>query len=141
VPFPAPAVDTTDACVAAHAILAGAGVTPRDTLEQEHLAEILLPPPPCARPRLIHPAPGSVLGGSAVTFEWSPEGQKVNSWRLLIGSTQGADDIYNSGSLQPSRLSRTVQNLPLDGRTVWVRLRFGLNGQQFSDYKFTAALR
>jgi hypothetical protein len=82
-----------------------------------------------------------VLGGSAVTFEWSPEGKKVNSWRLLIGSTQGANDLYDSTNLQPSRLSRTVQNLPLDGRTIWVRLRFSLNGQQFSDYKFTAALR
>jgi hypothetical protein len=140
-PFAAAAVDTADACVAAHAILAGAGVTPRDALEQQHLAEILLPPPPCARPRLTQPAPGSVLGGSAVTFEWSPEGKKVNSWRLMIGSTQGENDLYDSGNLQPSRLSRTVQKLPLDGRTIWVRLRFSLNGQQFSDYKFTAALR
>ena len=140
-PFPAPAVDTIDACIAAHAILASAGVTPRDAVDQQHLSEILLPPPPCARPRLTHPAPGSVLGGSAVTFNWSPEGQKVNNWRLLIGSTQGADDIYDSSPLQPSRLSRTVEVLPLDGRTIWVRLRFGLNGPQFSDYRFTAALR
>jgi hypothetical protein len=141
IPFAAPIVDTIDACAAAQAILAAAGAPPRDAVDQQHLSEILLPPPPCARPRLTHPAPGTVLGGSAVTFEWSPEGKKVNSWRLLIGSTQGANDLYDSTNLQPSRLSRTVQNLPLDGRTIWVRLRFSLNGQQFSDYKFTAALR
>ncbi len=138
-PFAAPTVDTTDACIAAHFIVANAGAAPRDAVDQQHLLEILLPPPPCARPRLTHPAPGSVLGGAAVTFNWSAEGPKVNSWRLLIGSTQGADDIYDSTSLQPSRLSRTVENLPLDGRTIWVRLRFALNGQQFSDYRFTAA--
>jgi hypothetical protein len=44
VPFPAPAVTTTDACTAAHEILAAAGVRPADPVDAIHLASILLPP-------------------------------------------------------------------------------------------------
>jgi hypothetical protein len=42
-PFPAPAVTTTDACTAAHAVLAGAGPRYLDAVEQGYLAAITLP--------------------------------------------------------------------------------------------------
>jgi pectate lyase len=42
-PFTAPVVDTTDACTAAHHILAAAGVQPRDAVDQKYLSTISLP--------------------------------------------------------------------------------------------------
>ena len=42
-PFPAAPVDTQDACAAARAVLAGAGVRPLDSIDQKYLAAISLP--------------------------------------------------------------------------------------------------
>ncbi len=44
VPFPAPAVTTTDACTAAHEVVAGAGVRPVDSVDAIYLTAISLPP-------------------------------------------------------------------------------------------------
>ncbi len=44
-PFPAPPVDTQDACTAARAVLAGAGVRPLDVIDQKFLSAISLPCP------------------------------------------------------------------------------------------------
>ncbi|MGH8009230.1 MAG: InlB B-repeat-containing protein, partial [Candidatus Binatia bacterium] len=43
-PFPAEPVDTTDACSAAHRVLAEAGVQPFDIIDQQYLSTITLPP-------------------------------------------------------------------------------------------------
>ncbi len=43
-PFPAPLVDTQDACPAAQATLSAAGVRPRDSIDQKYLSIISLPP-------------------------------------------------------------------------------------------------
>jgi hypothetical protein len=42
-PFPSPHVDTRDACTAAHAVLAGAGMRPLDSVDQKYLSPISLP--------------------------------------------------------------------------------------------------
>ena len=42
-PFPAPAVDTQDACSAAHQLLAGVGVRPLDLIDQRYLSLVSLP--------------------------------------------------------------------------------------------------
>lgn len=47
--FPAPLVDTQDACPAAHAVLAGAGARPLDSIDQKYLSAISLPA--CAEKR------------------------------------------------------------------------------------------
>jgi pectate lyase len=41
-PFPAPAIDTTDACTAAHQVLQNAGARPLDGIDQAYLAEVSL---------------------------------------------------------------------------------------------------
>lgn len=45
-PFPAPFVDTQDACAAANLVLADAGVRPFDTIDQQFLSKITIPPCP-----------------------------------------------------------------------------------------------
>jgi pectate lyase len=42
-PFPSMPVDMQDACTAAQLVLAGAGVRPLDSIDQEHLARIAIP--------------------------------------------------------------------------------------------------
>jgi len=43
-PFPAPPVETQDACTAANLVLANAGARPPDSLDQQYLSEITLAP-------------------------------------------------------------------------------------------------
>lgn len=43
IPFPAPFVDTQDACTAANLVLADAGVHPLDSVDQEYLSRIPIP--------------------------------------------------------------------------------------------------
>jgi len=47
-PFPAPPVETQDACAAAHLVLANAGARPLDSLDQQYLSTITIAPCPDA---------------------------------------------------------------------------------------------
>jgi pectate lyase len=59
-PFPSAPVDTQDACAAAQLVLAEAGVRPLDSVDEEHLARIAIPPCPEASSSL---RPGQEDGG------------------------------------------------------------------------------
>jgi hypothetical protein len=89
-------------------------------------------------PSLItSPVSGTRLSGASVTFTWSP-GRLVTTRRLAIGSFYGAGDYYDAD--QGTALSRTVTNLPTDGRTLYVRLTQIVNGSlHLSDYSYIAA--
>jgi hypothetical protein len=77
-----------------------------------------------------------------VTFRWTKNGAKVRNWRLDVGSSPGANDIYDGRKLSGSTTSRSVAGLPTDGRTIWARLRFDIGGNwQSADFQYTAALR
>ena len=82
------------------------------------------------------PAPSSTLPGSTATFTWIPQNASVLQWWLHVGSTQGAIDIRDTGSLGTSR-SATVTNLPTTG-TVWVRLWYQLaSSWQSRDFQYS----
>ena len=72
-------------------------------------------------PALTSPVPGSPLSGSTATFQWTANGLPVTQWWLHLGTSQGASDLYNSGSLGTS-LSTTVSGLPTDGSVIFARL-------------------
>jgi subtilisin family serine protease len=84
-------------------------------------------------PTITSPAPGSTLPGASVTFQWTANGAPVLEWWLTIGTSLGASNIYNSGSLGTG-LSRTVNGLPTNGGQLFVRLYFRLGrGWQSTD--------
>jgi subtilisin len=87
-------------------------------------------------PEITDPAPGATLAGATVPFTWRSNGASVTEWWLSIGSSQGASDLLNSGSLG-TWLSVTVSNLPTDGRRLFVRLWYRIAGQwQFGDFSY-----
>jgi hypothetical protein len=91
-------------------------------------------------PSITSPAPQSVLPGSSVMFTWSPNsaGAAVSEWWLYAGSSVGAQNYLDSGSLGSS-LSRTV-NLPTNGTPVYLRLWYRMQGAwKFVDASYTAA--
>jgi hypothetical protein len=95
---------------------------------------------PSNPPQITTPAAGSAFSGSTVAFSWSANGKNVKNWRLLIGSAKGAKDLYDSKIVGTTRLSRTVRNVPTDGRPIWVQLQFKIDGTwQSADYAYQAA--
>jgi hypothetical protein len=88
---------------------------------------------------LTGPANGSTFPGPSVPFTWTP-GIGARQYWLTVGTTQGGREFYDQG--QGLNTSVTVPNLPVDGRTLYVRLwtEIGASGNWFShDYTYTAA--
>jgi len=74
---------------------------------------------------MTSPASGSVLPGSSVTFTWTT-GTGVSAYELYLGSTGGASNLYNSGSITDT--SVTVNGLPMNGVNIYATLYSKING-------------
>ncbi len=90
-------------------------------------------------PTMTSPTPGTVLSGSSVNFSWSANGTSVSQWWIHVGTSQGAFNVFDSGSLGGA-LSTTVSNLPTNGAAVWIRLWY-LDSTSWKsiDVQYTAA--
>ncbi|MGB9609506.1 MAG: hypothetical protein ACPL7M_00925 [Bryobacteraceae bacterium] len=86
---------------------------------------------------ILSPAPGSTLPGSAVTFQWSP-GNGVQQFWLMVGLWPGGNTLYSAD--QGLLTSAPVSGLPVDGRTIYVRLWSYIDNQWvYNDYQYRAA--
>jgi uncharacterized protein (TIGR03437 family) len=84
---------------------------------------------------MINPPPGSVLTGRSTTFTWSA-GTGAAGYSLDVGSTLGGSDY---ASLQLTATTATVNNLPCDGRPLFVRLsKRSASVAAPIDYSYTA---
>jgi astacin len=94
---------------------------------------------PASDPEIVSPVPGSTLAHSSATFVWTANGGQVLQWWLYAGSSPGASNHFNSGSLG-TNLSVMALGLPTDGSQVHVRLWFKTSGGwQSVDFQYTAA--
>ena len=84
---------------------------------------------------MVSPTPGSTFNSSTVTFNWTAVSS--NNYILFVGSSLHAADIYNSGIVHVT--SRTVSNIPTDGRTIYVTLGSQVNDSWVAkSYTYTA---
>jgi len=90
---------------------------------------------------LTTPAPGSTLGGSSATFSWTA-GTSATGYALWIGSSPtNSDNLYYSGEQAPTVTSLTVNGLPMNGETIYVRLiTYYASSSAFTNYTYTAAV-
>jgi hypothetical protein len=89
-----------------------------------HLAEI------------TSPIPGSTLTSTQVTFTWT-SGTGVSQYWLYVGRTSGGNEIYNQDAA--SSQSASVQAIPNDGSTIYVRLWSKIASQWlYLDYTYKA---
>ena len=80
------------------------------------------------------PAAFSTLTGASVTFTWSAAGGAVAYW-LDVGSVQGQGSIFGQNVALVT--SQTVNGIPVDGSTLYVKLWTLLGGVwQSSDYTY-----
>ena len=90
-------------------------------------------------PTLTSPTPGTTLAGDTETFVWAANGTGVTGWWLYVGTSVGASNLHDSGSLGTAT-SHTVTGLPTDGSTLHVRLWYQAGGVWlFRDDTYTAA--
>jgi serine protease len=84
---------------------------------------------------LTSPAPSSTLTAASATFSWNAAAG-ASGYQLWVGSTGvSSTNIYSSGEvLSTSFTSATVNNLPTNGGTVYVRLFTDFNGSWQSNY-------
>jgi len=89
---------------------------------------------------ITSPTPGSTLGGSTVTFQWSAA-SGADAYQLYAGKQLNGTEYANSGSLSGSTTSFTVNTLPADSSTVHVLLQWHSGGvwQSAADVTYTAA--
>jgi len=93
------------------------------------------PTPTTGAAVMLSPVPGSTFTSSSVTFSWSAG--SATAYFLLVGSSLNGSDIYNSGIV--SVLSKTVNNIPTDGRTIYVTLGSQVNGSwTYKNYTYKA---
>ena len=87
--------------------------------------------------QLLFPAPGSKLSGSFAEFQWS-SGTNVAQYWLEVGTTPNGWEIVSRD--MGTRLTTALDNLPTDGRTLYVRVYSYIGGVwQFNAYTLTAA--
>ncbi len=95
------------------------------------------PPIQIIAPEMSEPVPGSTLSGSKEVFTWTT-GKGTSQYRLTVGSTQGDNDIFDSGETLYTTIS--ISNIPMNGRTLFVRLLYQANGEwQLMNYQYKAA--
>jgi murein DD-endopeptidase MepM/ murein hydrolase activator NlpD len=88
----------------------------------------------CGPAKILTPEPGTLLSSSSQLFTWT-SGNSVDKYDLRVGSTKGGSDIFDMPN--GTNTSVTVSNLPIDGRTVYVRLRSLIGGNwYFNDYTY-----
>lgn len=88
-------------------------------------------------PSITSPSPGSALSSSSATFQWS-SGTSVAEYFFYVGTSLGANDLY--GQSQGLNLSVTINNLPVNGSTLFIRLYWQIAGLWYAtDYTYTAA--
>jgi hypothetical protein len=76
--------------------------------------------------QITTPAPGSVFGGSSVTFDWNAV-TGASAYQLDLGSVANGHQYYQSGNLG-NVLTTTATGLPTDGSTVYATLYWRITG-------------
>lgn len=90
-------------------------------------------------PTMIDPPVGTTLSGASARFAWTANSNVVDQYRLVIGSSVGAGDLFDSLPLPGTQLS-VIATVPTDGRTLFVRFSYMVAGTwESTDITYTAA--
>jgi hypothetical protein len=90
-------------------------------------------------PAMIDPPVGTTLSEARAIFAWTANSNVVDQYRLIIGSSVGADDLFDSLPLPGTQLS-VVATVPTDGRALFVRFSYMIAGTwESTDATYTAA--
>jgi hypothetical protein len=75
--------------------------------------------------KIVSPTKGSTLPGAAATFTWSKQ-TGAGAYQFYVGTSAGAKDIGSVGT--STQLLAVFNNLPTNGRQIYVTLYVSVNG-------------
>lgn len=105
-------------------------------LDYQYLAANLAQPV-AADPEIY--SPELSIQQSDTTFLWRANNTTVSEWWLYVSTVLGTAFLYDSGSIDLNTLSELVQGLPVDGRTLYVRLWHKSWGQwHYGDFQYNS---
>jgi hypothetical protein len=86
------------------------------------------------------PGTSGTLAAPTITFGWSAAIGSINGYFLHLGTTGvGSENVLNSAEYPTSTTSVSLNSLPVNGSTIYVRLFTNYNGTHLDkDYVFTA---
>jgi hypothetical protein len=91
---------------------------------------------PAAKAVMLSPVNGSTNSSASMAFQWDA-GARVSQYALWVGSASNSPDLF--AAVVGTNLTRTVTGLPVDGRSLFVRLWSFINGEWLSnDYGYRA---
>jgi len=99
-------------------------VSIQDLIEELNFIDVCEP-----QPSWVSPTPGTELAGEDVNFVWDVCDLVADDFQLVVGSTLGGDDLYDSKSIGVTT-NHMVMGLPTDGSQVFVRLNYFQGGNQ-----------
>ena len=113
-------------------------VTIKDVLQVDNSAAVIqsmIKDERLARQTQLIPEPGSTVGSTEI-ISWEPIGS-ATGYTLSVGTYKGGLDIAHIAV--GNETMAVVDGIPQDGRTVYVRLSYTLNGSEnFFDATYTA---
>lgn len=80
-----------------------------------------------APPQITSPSNNSNISASGIQLNWTSGGNEVTTWRLTLGSTTGASDLLDTGELDDTILTTTVQSIPEYSTHAYATLFWSLN--------------
>ena len=81
-----------------------------------------------ATPVITSPGPGGAVSSVPFVAEWSPSLSVVEKWQVLVATAQGGAGILDTGEVDATVRSATVESLPEGTTTFWIRLRYQIAG-------------
>lgn len=87
------------------------------------LQTILIPP------QISNLSPGALVNGSTLIIDWEANDFNVDTWRVLIGTSEpvagvASSDVFSSGLLVATDMTIEAGNLPSDGSTLYLTLEW-----------------
>ena len=79
-------------------------------------------------PKVDSPATGSSVNGKQTKIAWNAGNKKVSKWSLYVSTTENGKNLADSGEMPSETTSYLVDNLPQDGSTIHVNLRYQEHG-------------
>ncbi len=84
--------------------------------------------------QIISPEPGSLIDSADQEFEWVANGEAVQDYQLLLGSSEASNDLYDSGLLTASTFTHAATGIDTRFQPIHVTLRHRVNGAWQENY-------
>ena len=94
------------------------------------LANPVIPPAPVKPepPQVNSPVSGSSVKGKQTKIMWNAGNRTISNWHLIVGTEKNGKNLVDSRDMSPETTSYEVKNLPEDGSTIYVKLRYQEQG-------------